>query len=78
MAGHAAGRLDLRGFFGVADVPAGFQDVTFTVDISSPASAAEIAQLVEMVNAHCPVLDILKQPVTVQSEARLNGAALPA
>ena len=28
--------MDLRGFFGVADVPAGFQDVTFTVDISSP------------------------------------------
>ena len=34
---NAEGRLDLRGFFGVADVPAGFQDVTFTVDIASPA-----------------------------------------
>ena len=27
----AEGRLDLRGFFGVADVPAGFQDVSFAV-----------------------------------------------
>jgi uncharacterized OsmC-like protein len=73
---HAAGRLDLRGFFGVADVPAGFQDVTFTAEISSPAPAEEIARLVEIVNEHCPVLDILARPVAIQSEARLNGEPL--
>jgi putative redox protein len=72
----AEGRVDLRGFFGVADVPAGFQDVTFTVDISSPAPAEDIARLVETVNAHCPVLDILTQPVSVRGEPRLNGQAL--
>jgi len=72
----AEGRLDLRGFFGVADVPAGFRDVTFTVDIASPAAAEDIARLVEAVNVHCPVLDILKQPVSVRGEARLNGEAL--
>jgi uncharacterized OsmC-like protein len=72
----AEGRLDLRGFFGVADVPAGFQDVTFTVDIDSPAPAEDVARLVGAVNAHCPVLDILKQPLVVQGEVRLNGAAI--
>src|SRR5215217_9786797 len=72
----AEGRVDLRGFFGVADVPAGFQDVSFTVDISSPAPAEDIARLVETVNAHCPVLDILTQPVAVKGEPRLNGQAL--
>ena len=72
----AEGRVDLRGFFGVADVPAGFQDVSFTVDISSPAPAEDIVRLVETVNAHCPVLDILKQPVSVKGEPRLNGQAL--
>jgi putative redox protein len=72
----AEGRLDLRGFFGVADVPAGFQDVTFTVDIASPAAPEDIARLVGAVNAHCPVLDILKQPVSVRGEARLNGEPL--
>ena len=72
----AEGRLDLRGFFGVDDLPAGFQDVTFTVDIESPAPAGEIARLVETVNAHCPVLDILKQPIPVQGDVRLNGEAL--
>jgi putative redox protein len=74
----AEGRLDLRGFFGVADVPAGFQDVTFTVDIASSASPEEIARLVETVNAHCPVLDILRQPLPVRGDYRLNGQALEA
>jgi putative redox protein len=73
---RAEGRLDLRGFFGVADVPAGFQDVTFTVDISSPAPPEDIARLVETVNDHCPVLDILKQPVSVRGQSRLNGQPL--
>ena len=72
----AEGRVDLRGFFGVADVPAGFQDVTFTVDISSPADPEDIARLVEAVNVHCPVLDILTQPVSVRGEAWLNGQPL--
>ena len=74
----ADGRVDLRGFFGVADVPAGFQDVTYTVDITSSAPAADVARLVEAVNTHCPVLDILQQPVAVTGTYRLNGEAFPA
>ena len=70
---HTEGRLDLRGFFGVADVPAGFQDVSFVVDIDSPAAPEEIARLVATVNDHCPVLDILKQPVPVDGIYRHNG-----
>lgn len=72
----AEGRLDLRGFFGVADVPAGFHSVNFTVDVDSPAPPEDVARLVEAVNAHCPVLDILKQPMVVQGEVRLNGEAI--
>jgi uncharacterized OsmC-like protein len=72
----AEGKLDLRGFFGVADVPAGFQNVTFTVDVDSPAPPEDVARLVEAVNAHCPVLDILKQPLVVQGEVRLNGETI--
>ncbi len=74
---HAEGRVDLRGFFGVADVPAGFQDVSFAVDIASPAPPEAVARLVEAVNAHCPVLDILRQPLPVAGSYRHNGAALP-
>jgi uncharacterized OsmC-like protein len=72
----AEGKLDLRGFFGVADVPAGFQNITFTVDVDSPAPPEDVARLVEAVNAHCPVLDILKQPLVVQGEVRLNGKTI--
>lgn len=74
----AEGRLDLRGFFGVAEEPAGFKDVTYTVAIDSPASQEEVARLVAAVNAHCPVLDILQQPVTVTGTYRLNGAEFSA
>lgn len=75
---RAEGRIDLRGFFGVADVPAGFQDISFAVEIDSPAAPEDVARLVTAVNAHCPVLDILRQPVTVVGSYRHNGQALAA
>ena len=67
------GRLDPRGFFGVTDVAAGFSDISFSVDIASPAGPEAIGRLVATVNAHCPVLDILRQPVPVTGNYRLNG-----
>jgi putative redox protein len=70
---HAEGRLDLRGFFGVADVQAGFQDIAFTVEVDSPASPEVIAELVAEVNAHCPVLEILRTPVSTSGTYIHNG-----
>lgn len=67
------GTLDPRGFFGVADVPNGLLGVAFAVDIASPAPTADIARLVAAVNAHCPVLDILRQPVPVAGRYTHNG-----
>ncbi|GIW04310.1 MAG: hypothetical protein KatS3mg059_0930 [Thermomicrobiales bacterium] len=66
------GVLDPRGFFGVADVPAGLREVTFTVEIQSPAPADAVQRLIATVNAHCPVLDILRQPVPVAGVYTLN------
>src|SRR5207253_8119071 len=60
------GSLDLRGFFAVKDgVRAGFNDVRGTVHLQSTAPLAELAKLKEVVDAHCPVLDILRDPVPV-------------
>ena len=60
------GDLDLRGFFAVADdVRPGFAAVRGVVKLESSASPAELARLKEVVDAHCPVLDILKAPVPV-------------
>jgi putative redox protein len=60
------GSLDLRGFFAVKDdVRAGFSEVRGVVDLKSSASAADLAKLKDVVDAHCPVLDILRAPVAV-------------
>ena len=60
------GDLDLRGFFAVDDdVRAGFQDIRGIVELDSPASEEELARLTQIVDAHCPVLDILRAPVPV-------------
>ena len=60
------GSLDLRGFFAVKDgVHAGFNQVRGVVNLKSSAPAADLAKLKDAVDAHCPVLDILREPVPV-------------
>ncbi len=60
------GTLDLRGFFAVKDdVRAGFSGINGVVSLKSSASAADLAKLKDVVDAHCPVLDILRAPVAV-------------
>jgi putative redox protein len=63
------GVLDLRGFFAVDErVRAGFTGVRGIVTLTSSASKEELAELKEVVDAHCPVLDILRAPVPVELE----------
>ena len=71
-----SGTLDPRGFFGVADVPAGFDGVEYEVDLTSSSPAEKIRELVQIVNQHCPVLDILQRPLPVQTHVELNGQSL--
>ena len=60
------GSLDLRGFFAVSEaVRPGFSAVRGTVTLKSSASPEALAKLKEVVDAHCPVLDILRAPVPV-------------
>ena len=69
------GALDLRGFFAVKDgVRAGFNDVRGTVHLQSTAPLAELAKLKEVVDAHCPVLDILRAPVPVDLKLETQRA----
>jgi putative redox protein len=61
------GALDLRGFFAVDDkVRPGFTGVQGTVTLKSSGTKAQLAKLKQVVDAHCPVLDILRAPVPVQ------------
>lgn len=70
------GRLDLRGFLNVAEIPAGFADVDYEVNIKSPAPSERIRQLAELVNAHCPVLDTIQRPVPVSFSVVHNDAKI--
>ena len=66
------GNIDLRGFFAVEErVRPGYQNITGTVTIESSASEEQIEQLREIVNAHCPVLDIITNPVPVKLDLKL-------
>ena len=69
------GSLDLRGFFAVKDdVRAGFSAVRGVVNLKSSAPAADLAKLKEVVDAHCPVLDILRAPVPVDLKLETRHA----
>lgn len=60
----AEGDLDVRKLFGIDESGrAGFHDVRLKVDITGPDSAEQYENLREVVDAHCPVLDLFADPV---------------
>ncbi|MHB0980630.1 MAG: OsmC family protein [Thermoleophilia bacterium] len=68
------GNLDLRGLFDMEEtVPAGYSVIKFETSISSAESHEKIRNLVQIVESHCPVLDTLVRPITVQGTISLNG-----
>jgi len=61
------GSLDLRGFFAVSDdARPGFTGIRGNVTLKSAASTEDLAKLKAVVDAHCPVLDILRNPTPVE------------
>jgi len=73
------GDLDLRGFFAVGDdARPGFTSVRGTVTLKSPAPPADLAKLKAVVDAHCPVLDILKNPTPVELDLETAPVAAAA
>ncbi len=75
----ATGAIDLRGFFAVDEnVRAGFLRIDGKVSVDTSVPADTVAQLKGAVDAHCPVLDTLANPVPVTLElvTTNNGAAI--
>lgn len=62
------GTLDLRGFFMIDEISAGFRDVRYTFTIETPDDEGRIRALAERVIAHCPVVDSLIKPTRVSGE----------
>lgn len=69
---HAKGYLDLRGLLNLADVPAGFSQVSFTTLIISDEPDDKLRQLAEMVEKHCPVMDSLMRSVEVSGKVEVK------
>ncbi|MCC6375478.1 MAG: OsmC family protein [Microbacteriaceae bacterium] len=65
----AEGDLNARKLFGIDEtVRAGFSDVRLNVRLSGTASQNEFKKLQEVVDAHCPVLDLFANQVPVRVE----------
>lgn len=63
------GDLDLRGFFGLADVPPGYTEVRAKVRLNAPdASAEQIEELHQAVVKTSPVGNIISAPVKLKTE----------
>ncbi len=61
------GEIDLRGFFNAAEgVRPGFLWIEGKVSFDSPATPEQLATLKQTVDAHCPVLDLLRNPTPVR------------
>lgn len=74
---NARGYLDLKGLFGLdAAVPPGFQRITFETELESQADDETLRKLVETVEGHCPVLDILARAQSVNGSVRIHGREL--
>ncbi|MEZ5839797.1 MAG: OsmC family protein [Hyphomicrobiales bacterium] len=70
------GEIDLRGFFAVDEgVRPGYEAVRGTVTLVSGASAEDLALLRGAVDGHCPVLDILRNPVPVALDLNIEAPA---
>jgi len=54
-------------------IPAGFNAVRIRVNLSGPEPPARYEELAAAVDAHCPILDLFRNPVPV--ERKLVSAA---
>jgi uncharacterized OsmC-like protein len=73
------GDIDLRGFFAVVDdVRPGFTEIRGEVSFDSPATPEQLQQLKEVVDAHCPVLDLFRNATPVRLEVAQPDSAVRA
>ena len=67
------GELNLRGFLGIdKNTRPGYQNIKGSVDLVSSASSEQLEKLKDIVDQHCPVLDILTNGVQVSIELEKN------
>lgn len=72
----AEGDVDVRGLLGLAPVRPGFTGVRLAVSLETDAASERVGELVRAVNAHCPVHDVIRNPVPLSQSVQLNGSPL--
>jgi putative redox protein len=72
---NLTGTIDLHGFLALNNTRPGFQHISGTVDIKSSSPKTEIDKLIDTVNTHCPVLDILSKGVPIKLFQKVTSSA---
>ena len=73
-----SGNLDFKGFLALDDnIRPGYLGINVTVNIESTASDAEIDKLKDIVNAHCPVLDLFSNKTPVDISVSRKSSKFP-
>ncbi|MFW6201539.1 MAG: OsmC family protein [Gemmatimonadota bacterium] len=66
------GRFDLRGFLGVGEVDAGFDEIRVRLRVRSRAPESELRELIELAQSRSPVFSTLARPVSISLDARVG------
>ncbi|EPR76867.1 hypothetical protein ADILRU_0706 [Leifsonia rubra CMS 76R] len=65
----AEGDLDVRGLFGIDEsVRKGFSAIRLNATITGPETQERYDELREVVDAHCPVLDLFANPTPITAQ----------
>jgi organic hydroperoxide reductase OsmC/OhrA len=64
---------DTRGKLGMANTSPACQEVTYRLDIKSPAPTEKVRQLVQMIEKGCHTINTLKNPIPVTGRFVHNG-----
>ncbi|HEY5814332.1 MAG TPA: OsmC family protein [Terrimicrobiaceae bacterium] len=68
------GDYDVRGFYGLADLPPGYLEVRYRVKISSNEPEERVRKVLDEADAHCPWFDIFRRPQNLKRIVELAPA----
>ena len=64
---------DLRGMYGVDDIPAGYSAVRYVVSVRSPAAPEAILRVLDIAEAHSPYVDVFRRPQVLQRHLHITA-----
>jgi uncharacterized OsmC-like protein len=63
--------IDLRGMYGMDDIPAGYSTVRYVVSVRSPAAPEAIRRVLDIAEAHSPYVDVFRRPQVLQRQLHI-------